>query len=269
MWFEAIEAFAVELRAGGAREQTIGLRRSQLARIGHGVGVGPWDVTGEQLVAWLGAREWAPETRRSHRSALRAFFRWAVETGRRADDPSARLARVKPTPPRPRPTPAPVYAAALDRADARLALALRLGAELGLRVGEMVLVHRRDVVPDLMGWSLVVHGKGGKERTLPMPDNLARAVLAACEVGGGWAFPGRVDGHLTSHSLGVIVSRAMPERVTAHSLRHKAGTDAHRVTGGNLMLVRDLLGHASVATTERYVATEDDALRALVGRLAA
>ena len=163
-----------------------------------------------------------------------------------------------------------VYRDALARADDRLTLALRLGAELGLRVGEMVLVHRRDVVADLVGYSLVVHGKGGKDRVTPMPDGLARLVVAACEASGsGWAFPGRVSGHLASHSLGVVVSRAMPEGITAHTLRHKAGTDAHRMTEGNLLLVRDLLGHASVATTERYVATEATALRALVERLAA
>ena len=269
-WDDAVAQYLVALRAGGAREQTIGLRRSQLARIGRGVGVGPWDVTGEQLVAWLGERDWSPETRRSHRSALRAFFRWALETGRRRDDPSGCLARVKPAAPRPRPTPEVVYRDALARADERLALALRLGAEMGLRVGEMVLVHRRDVVPDLTGWSLVVHGKGGKDRVIPMPASLARAVLAACEANGtGWAFPGRVDGHLTSHSLGVIVSRAMPEGVTAHTLRHKAGTDAHRQARGDLLVVKALLGHASVATTERYVATDDAVLRAVVEALAA
>lgn len=269
MWSSEIAEFVVAQRAAGVRETTLGLRRSQLRRVARGINRRPWTVEGDHLVKWCGAQDWAPETRRSHRAALRTFYAWAVATGRTSVDPSASLARVRPSPPRPRPTPGPVYRDTLAAADPRLRLALRLGAEAGLRVGEMVLVNRRDVVPDLVGWSLVVHGKGGKERVVPLTDTLARSILAACQDGGGWAFPGRVEGHLTSHSLGVIVSRAMPEDVTAHTLRHKAGTDAHRLAGGDLLLVKRLLGHASVATTERYVATDDAQLRAVIERMAA
>lgn len=64
--------------------------------------------------------------------------------------------------------------AALRKATDGERLMLRLGAECGLRRFEIAKVHSRDVMRDLVGWSLVVVGKGDKQRIVPIGDDLAR-----------------------------------------------------------------------------------------------
>src|SRR5690606_22561104 len=77
--------------------------------------------------------------------------------------------------------------AALLAAPPRETLMLRLAAEMGLRRGEVAQVHTDDVLDDLIGWSLVVHGKGGRDRVVPMPGTLARAIQDRPR---GYLFPG-------------------------------------------------------------------------------
>ncbi len=124
--------------------------------------------------------------------------------------------------------------------------------------------HADDLQPDLLGWTLIAHGKGGKDRRVPLEDDLAREV--AVQADGGWLLPGRIDGHLSGAYVGKLVARALPGVWTMHTLRHRFGTLA--ADGGDLIAVQRLLGHASVATTQRYVLRPDDALRR-AARLAA
>lgn len=261
-----LAAWVSFLRAAGRPETTIRLRVYHVARIGRELGVGdPWTVTGEELVEWFARYpHWSKDTRRSYRSSARAFGEWAVATGRIERNPALLLPAVRSSEPRPRPTPERAYRAALERATPREALMLRLAAELGMRRGEVCQVHRRDLVDDLLGWSLVVHGKGGKERVLPVPDELARRVRVAVLAGeGGYAFPGRVDGHLSAHYVGKLVSRLLPDGVAMHTLRHRFATRAYQ-QDRDLLTVQTLLGHASPDTTQRYVAAPSDALRRTV-----
>lgn len=118
-------------------------------------------------------------------------------------------------------------------------------------------MHARDLHPDLLGWTLTVHGKGGKTRDVPLSDDLAKLVQVQAD--GDWLLPGRIDGHMSGQHLGKLVAKALPGVWTMHTLRHRFGTLA--ADGGDLIAVQRLLGHASVATTQRYVARPDDALR--------
>lgn len=72
--------------------------------------------------------------------------------------------------------------------------------------------------------------------------------------------PGRIDGHLSARRVGELAAEALSEGWTAHTLRHRAATRVHEATG-DLLAVQRMLGHASVATTQRYVMTTDDRLR--------
>lgn len=261
-WAGEIEAWAASLRAAGAREQTVGLRTYHLRRLGRDLGGSPWDVTAEQLVTWAGEQTWARETRRSWRSSMRAFWAWGMATGRATHDAAAGLGRVRPQEPRPRPTPEDVLREALATAEPRVRLMIRLGAEAGLRRGEVARVHRDDLVEDLAGWSLRVHGKGGRVRWVPLTASLALAVRTAC-VTNGWAFPGQDGGHLSAVWVGRLVSRALPEGWAMHSLRHRFASAAWRVDT-DLVTVQELLGHASPETTRRYVQHDDGRLRATV-----
>lgn len=114
-----------------------------------------------------------------------------------------------------------------------------------------------DVVDDLVGRSLVVNGKGDKQRIVPLPDDLAD-LISACD---GYVFPGRFGGHVEESYIGDRLSSLLGDGWTAHSLRHRYATATWQATH-DLLLVSKLLGHASVETTQVYVAMPDERLRA-------
>jgi integrase/recombinase XerC len=141
----------------------------------------------------------------------------------------------------------------LEIADPRERLLVLLGAHAGLRVGDIAALEPADL--DLPNRRLRVRlGKGGKARTVGLSERL----VAALEV-----FP--VKESSTLFGVGTTrlwqVMRALCERAQAaglevpargvHSLRHSSGTRLYRETG-DLLLVRDHLGHASVRSSERY-----------------
>ena len=131
-------------------------------------------------------------------------------------------------------------------------LMIRLGAECGLRRGEIARVHSDDVVADNAGRSLIVRGKGDKQRIVPLPDDLAGIIMDAR----GYLFPGRFGGHVEESYIGDHISRLLPDGYAAHTLRHRFATTAYAATH-DLFVVAELLGHESVETTEHYVALPD------------
>lgn len=265
-WADEIGVWVVGLRAAGRPETTIGLRQYQLTRLGAAMApLGPWEVTGDALVAWVGPQAWGRETRRSWRSAIRGFYRWAYGAGYVDVDPSLALPSVEPRPPAPRPAPEDAYRLGLAIADARVRLMLRLAAELGLRRGEVCRLHSEDLDRDLTGWTLRVRGKGDRVRLLPVPNGLA-AVLRARPP--GFLFPGDIDGHLSAHYVGKLVSRVLPEAWAMHSLRHRFATVAYGVDR-DVFTVQSLLGHASPETTRRYVQLPAEAMRMTMAAVAA
>jgi integrase len=197
---------------------------------------------------------------------LRSFYRWAVLTGRVDENPAERLPVVRATQPKARPAADDDLAAALRRADDRELLALRLAAELGMRRGEVAVVHSRDIIErSTNGPTLIVHGKGRQDREVPLTEALART-LRAC--GEGYVFPGRDAGHISPRYLGKLISALLPAGVTMHQLRHRFATLAYSVDR-DVFAVQQLLGHASPMTTQRYVLVPHDAQRRLVEIVAA
>lgn len=256
-WWGPIVAWTTALRAIGRREPTIVLYRHYLTRCGADVGGSPWDVTTADLERVLGLMGGGPSARKSMRSAIRGFYRWAHATGKITEDPSAPLPGIKVPRGRPRPTPEGVLAGALAGADERVRLMLELGALAGLRAGEISRVHRTD----FDGEKLLVHGKGGVERLVPIVDGHLKSALLAAP---GWLFPNRQrGGHLTPNHVSKLVAAALPAPWTAHTLRHRFGTRAYRATR-DLLAVSALLGHARPETTLVYVELPDDHLRAAV-----
>lgn len=267
-WDEALTAFETTLRAAGRSEHTIYLRRRHLITLARHVDPrGPDEVTEADLEEWLGARGWAIETRRSHRSGVRTFFAWAARRGIVSTDPSRDLPPIRPALPQPRPAPDAALLAALSSNDPRVRLGVRLGSEAGLRRGEMVRVHARDIISDLTGYSLIVHGKGNRIRIVPLNDSLARK-LREVTSHGGYAFPGDDNGHLSAGWLGRLISRALPQGVTPHALRHRFATRAYSASR-DVFAVQELLGHSSPETTRRYVQVDADRLRGVVDLIAA
>lgn len=122
------------------------------------------------------------------------------------------------------------------------------------------------------GPQLIVNGKGGRRRIVPISDELAQLIrrgaagdtpsMAAFDWGtSGWLFPDGNGGHLTPGWVGELVARAWPEGCAMHSLRHRFATRAYRGSR-NLLAVQTLLGHANVSSTQRYTEVVDDEIRA-------
>lgn len=180
-------------------------------------------------------------------------------------NPARSLTSPPPPPREPRPAPEEAITEALGKADPRVSLMIHLGATLGLRIGEIVLVHRDDIEQEVMGPVLRVHGKGNKKRSVPISQEFASELLEWCERGNGWAFPSQRGQHLQPHSASAILSAALPGKWTAHTLRHRFATMAYEVDR-DILTVQRLLGHASVATTMRYAKPPREALvRAVQG----
>ncbi|MFC8733563.1 tyrosine-type recombinase/integrase [Luteimicrobium sp. NPDC057192] len=210
----------------------------------------------------LARPDWAPETRKSARTVFVGFCRWLHGMGYLEVDPSLRLRPVRVPPGVARPIPEPVLQRALGLADARERLILLLGAHCGMRAGEIALVNRDDLAGDL----LLVHGKGGKTREVPVVDDeLLHAIRHDARP---WLFEGKTNGHLSSGHVTVLMSRLLDEHWTTHTLRHRAGTVGYDRTR-DLLAVMTFLGHAKPETTLRYVRLPDDALRAVARATAA
>jgi integrase len=250
MWNTLIDGFDTYMTAIGRPKTTRDLRRYQIAYLAKSLNIAPGRVTEADLIQWFALHDWAPETRRSYRSAVQGFFGWAVKQGHLGVDPSVGIPQVRVPQAAPRPAAEIVYREALMRADRRTALMLRLAAEAGLRRAEVAQVHTRDVRGDVGVRQLLVHGKGGKERLVPITDELAAAIAA----GGA--------GHtLGLATVGEVCSAALGPGTTMHQLRHRFASRAYRGTR-NLRAVQELLGHANVSITERYTQVDDEERRA-------
>ncbi len=245
-------------------------------------GSGPLSAGRGEIEAWLAeaaAEGLAAATRARRLSSARRFHRFLYEDGFRADDPALRLSG---------PGAARRLPKTLSEAEvaALLAAALRAGPRetclmeliyaAGLRVSELVSLP----VAAARGGpkALLVRGKGGKERLVPLSAP-ARAALADWLVArdamlgerpSPHLFPsGAKEGHLTRARFHQIVKALAleagidPERVSPHVLRHAFAS--HLLAGGaDLRSIQELLGHADISTTEIYTHVEAERLRTLV-----
>lgn len=214
-------------------------------------------------------------------AALRRFFAFLVEEGHRADDPGGAL----PRPGAGRALPKTLSHADVDRlfaalaarlakapvapADLRMAALVELLYGSGLRASELVALPRGAVHPDRP--FLILKGKGGRERLVPLSDR-ARAAVAAWRAHvpteQPWLFPSG-KGHLSRIRLYQLVKALAvaagvpPDRVSPHVLRHAFAT--HLLEGGaDLRALQAMLGHADIATTEIYTHVDSARLVELV-----
>ena len=207
-------------------------------------------------------------------SALRRFYAFLVDEGFRHEDPSAAL----PRPAAARPLPRVLGHADVDALLASVAgameggapAALRLSAlvELlygsGLRATELVSLPRNALRADQP--YLILSGKGGRERLVPISGASQAAILRWREhvpAASRWLFPSK-RGHLTRVRLFQLVrdlavrAGIAPDRISPHVLRHAFAT--HLLEGGaDLRALQAMLGHADIATTQIY--THVDATR--------
>ena len=223
--------------------------------------------------AWLAARHGMGLKRTSLArglSVVRGFYRWLAKAGL-ADNAAVTALR---TPKVPRSLPR-----ALDAGDAEAALdaphelardpwigkrdaaVLTLLYGCGLRVGEALSLKRRDA-PAPGQDTLLITGKGGKERLVPLLPVVREAIrdyLANCPFDpgpGGPLFVGIRGGALGPRQVQMRMAEikallGLPGGATPHALRHSFAT--HLLAGGaDLRMIQELLGHTSLSTTQRY-----------------
>ena len=156
----------------------------------------------------------------------------------------------------------------------------------GLRVSELVSLPRRAIGPDTT--MIMVRGKGGRERMVPLGGKARRALMAYLEalradetkkantgnradgLINAYLFPSRgVEGHLTRRRVGQMLKRLAveaglePDTVSPHKLRHAFATHL-LANGADLRAVQQMLGHADISTTQIYTHVIEERLKSLV-----
>jgi site-specific recombinase XerD len=290
-WPDALGMFEQDLRRRGAAEKTRRAYRIDLAQFAgwaSGQELEPASVDHRALrryAASLSERGQAPATVARKLAALRGFFRALVELGARGDNPAELLSSPKRPQHLPRVLKPADVAKLLDRIPATTPLELRdralfeLAYASGLRAEELVALDLDSV--DFDAERVRVEGKGGKTRLVPTGEHALRAIerylaRARPALAGG---ENRATGSLFLSKTGRRLSTSDVRRrlrvwtrhasaqvpgvgdLHPHALRHSFAT--HLLEGGaDLRAIQELLGHASISTTQVYTRVESSRLRA-------
>jgi len=274
---EGVDAFHLEQRARGVSPHTARAQVGDLAKLlDHAVRSRweAWDISPRTLRGFaleLGDRGLDPASQARILSTTRGFFKWLWETGRIPKNPASGLRNPK----QPKRLPAFLTEGesqalldlppAVDFPTARLACLLELLYASGLRVSELVGLDLQDLIMEQR--TLRVLGKGRKERLVPYHAQAAgildaylrfrSAFLAVKAYPPGPAlFLNQRGGRLTPTSVRALLRSALEaaavrSRVSPHALRHSFAT--HLLNRGmDLRAIQELLGHASLSTTQRY-----------------
>jgi integrase/recombinase XerC len=218
------------------------------------VGVDWRTATFGDVEDWIAGRDVSPATSRNLLTNLRGFYRWAMRQGLTVADPTRLVDRWTVPHRLPRPAHDEHIRAVLENADPPLTAMVTLMACAGLRCCEVSRLDWSDV--DLTTGRISVSGKGSKQRLIDVSDDVVRAV-AGLDGMVGPIFTGAHGRRLSPERISQTVCRAFHAAGfadTAHQLRHRCATVALTMPDADLLAVRDLLGHASVATTQIYTA---------------
>jgi integrase/recombinase XerD len=291
-----VEAFLEMLMAErGAARLTLAAYRNDLADLAgfvaaRGQALDTADPAAlHDYLAAAATRRLAPRTVARRLSAMRQFYRFLLSEGARADDPTAgldapRLGRHLPKILGEADVERLIAAAAAwpGEEGVRLRCLLELLYATGLRVSELITLPLAAAQRDPR--FVLVRGKGGKERLVPL-STPARQALAGYlafraaflphgkppgNKGARWLFPSRGEaGHLTRQRCGQLLKELAaaagldPARLSPHVLRHAFAS--HLLDhGADLRSVQQMLGHADIATTQIYTHVQSERLRRLV-----
>lgn len=224
-------------------------------------------------------------TRARRLSAVRQFFRFLFLEGHRSDDPGARITGPKRAAGLPNVLSLEDVSALLAQirtpsngspSNPRDVAIFELLYATGMRVSELVALPLAAALGDPQ--MILVRGKGGRERMVPLSDPARRALSAWIAVraelpvakGSAHLFPARgKSGHLTRQSVFLRLKDAARQagldaaKISPHAVRHAFATHL-LVNGADLRAIQTLLGHADVATTEIYTHVVDEHLSKLV-----
>jgi len=278
---EGVEAFLafLELEKGSSRNTLDAYERDlhQCADFLSGKGMRGWaEVPTAALSDWLyalTAQGLSVASLARKLSVLRAFFRHLLREGGRSDDPTAMLAGPKLRRRAPDTLNEREVARLLEAPDptdphgVRDRAILELAYSSGLRAGELAGLMLTQV--DLENGFVRVFGKGSKERIVPVGESARRAIEAYLGAArptlvrartGSALFLSDRGGALSRKTIWALVRRhaaraGLEKPVKTHLLRHSFAT--HLLSGGaDLRAIQEMLGHASITTTQIYTAVE-------------
>lgn len=227
------------------------------------------EITVDHLEEWQATLgHLTPNSLRAATAPVRAMFAWAVRRHILDIDPcdglyipKARAAAEH------RGLDRETIARLLHVANWRESVVIMLGLHLGLRCVEMSRANVTDW--DRTARSILIHGKGDKDRILPVEGEIEWVLDLWIEGRRtGALFPSQKSDRLGPNSLSMLISKVARRarvKATAHMLRHSCAH--HLLEGGSsVAAVQRFLGHSSLATTTVYLAARDDDLRAGMGR---
>lgn len=284
-----LEAFLEMMAAErGAARNTLAAYRTDLEDLLSFLtarGTAPLTCGQADLRAWLASladQGLSPRTQARRLASLRGFFRFLLREGRRTDDPGRLLAAPRAAPALPKNlTEQEVDAllAASGGGESLAARAMQAGLEIlyasGLRISELLALPEAALTADAE--MLMVRGKGGKDRLVPLSAAAREAALAlraarkaAGKPAGRWLFAGRDPRRpLTRQAFFLALKEIAlkagidPARVSPHVLRHSFAS--HLLgRGADLRSLQMLLGHADIATTQIYTHLLAERLQKLV-----
>lgn len=234
----------------------------------------------KHIEAWMAAQTSSSSTIRANYSVIRGFTAWCVHSRYVAHDPCAGLRG----PRQPRGVPRELTVESVGKIliacpDRRAELLVLLAVEEGLRVSEIARLERTDI--DHVAQLMLVHGKGSKERWLPICDETAQAIRAYCAERPGSSGPLiRSETHpnrgIGSKQVARLIIQVMRDAgikvgafdgVSGHALRHTFA--GHMLdNGGDIRDVQAALGHANLGATYIYLRRRqaDTRLRESMGR---
>lgn len=279
-----VEAFLEMLAAErGAAENTLAAYQADLDDFSSFLGRGKAlsGASADDIAAYmqsLGLSGMAARTQARRLSALKQFFLFLLREGAREDNPAAEISPPKLPKALPKYLSESEVEALLEAARGMKGppgLKTQAGLEIlystGLRVTEMLSLRASALSTDAM--MLLVKGKGGKERMIPLSDaarQTAAALRAASPAKARYLFAGRDPAQpMTRQGFALLLKQAAinagldPARLSPHVLRHSFASHllAH---GADLRALQKLLGHADIATTEIYTHVLAERLQKLV-----
>ena len=232
-------------------------QRMSVARDWLGRHPTPAVATFRDVEHWLHDRNVQAVSERNLLVNLRALYHWLQREGLAGADPTRLVDRPRLPKRLPRPAADRDISALRRAGDVEMRAAIALMAGAGLRCCEASRLDWEDV--DLAAGTVIVMGKGQRERLISLSVEVLR-VLIELRVASSSAGPVFVGPHGRRRSPAAVsmwirrAFRSLGLSTTAHQLRHWCATAALQLPDVDLTDVRDLLGHASVATTEGYTA---------------
>lgn len=229
-------------------------------------------VSKNDIDAWLDSLSLVPRSRAKYLSHLHAFFEFAIRAEFTDHDPTVRIPRPKLPQLLPRPIGTVDLRTALEEAPPRIESMLSLACYEGLRCFEIAPFSREWIWGQGEDQAVIVPGKGGRQRVVPLALETERALRRYGAPRRGWAFPSRFGRPYHPSSISNLLSsylRSIGIDATAHQLRHWFGTECYRQTR-DLLATQELMGHANPSTTRGYVAlVPDESTTRMVRRLSA